>query len=1522
MSGKRYYSEDQAAASSSRPRKKFHHGSGNTLSHDCYTVAWICALPLEMSAARAMLDDVHQALPQDVNDSNCYALGTIGKHRVTIACLPDGHYGTNNAAIVFTNLRRTFRNIQLGLMVGIGGGAPSKADLRLGDIVVGSAVIQHDMGKAMSDGLFNRTSIPRPVPSSVSTVISSLRSKHSSISSRVPSILRERSEALNGFERPVSTDRLFVATYRHESSTPDCTSCDQSKLVQRTHRISNDPVIHYGAIASGNQVIKDSSTRDKLAEELDVICFEMEAAGMMDICPCLPVRGICDYSDSHKAKEWQKYAAATAAAYAREFLEELAVCKVVSEHQQQLQIYLDEKDKECLRDLRITNPEDDKEMIIKAKGGLLVESYCWVMANEGYQQWAKDNQRRLLWVKGDPGKGKTMLLCGIINELESSTAPDSVFYFFCQASEPRLRSASSVLRGLIWFLARRRPNLISHIRKEYDDSGKDVFKDHNAWQALSNIMASMLDDETTSDCIFLVDAIDECLDDRERLIEFVTRFSFTSNAKWIISSRNWPEIEAQLDGVAASRLHLELNHASIAVAVRRFITRRVDDLAKKKRYTQSTSDAVQEHLLSNANDTFLWVSLVCEELAKYNVLPHHTSKVLQSFPAGLNRLYQRMINELLDSRDEDVCKAILAVVTTAFEPLSLAELATSDERLTPFRFDLQTLSSIATCCGSFLTIRNDVVYTVHQSVRDYLVKSSVIFPSGVAAQHYSTFHSTMDRMQATLHRNLYSVSDDSLYLDEISKPPSSPLDSIRYGCIYWVDHLHKSASHAIEKSVPNDLKDLAEDALRFILAHRVLCDTLPLQLYDSALIFSPEQSHIRQSFASEISASISISTSSFQQWDASLFTIPYIADFGSELRVSPDGQSLAMRHDDNTILILDSVTRETITTFKSHQNKPSVVGFDAMGKHLATANANGSGGKTVLIWNIHNGECIKQFDIHGDILAFSQDRMFLASAELRGLVHVYDPWDGSGKYTVDLGYGKGWIEWIDFGFTESGSPCFVSIICTYPSRGHRFAVVTQDPRTGQEIARALLADEWRDAALDPGGKRLLIAQKSGLQLWDGKVLVYLPLPEHFGFPSRIAWAPGGQSFAVAIHDAVILCEPTTETIIRRIPLPDMEAEVRLCYVNETALALLDRPSLKMLRVNSKLSAATLVYEQEVKAVENLNPGPNGQLELTRRKANNEIIITAVDGSLQRLHIRDSYSTSEASFSHDHYYAFVGDSGLINIWNTHSRRCLHKLSGNANDYKSLPIHVEFNPSGQLLSVNHDDGRIRIWNPKNGRCLHTSSFQHVPFIHKLAASIDGRIAVVSRYSHLEGLLSILDLGCMDVPKAEWALKNALALSFGSNGMLAVLWDLDAVSLDAVYLSILNVNLGVCVRTYVLPWDAQNAQYLRFKPGSNSQINVNHGVLDLDLERHTEVEEEVDEEKSKVHSRNALSPVWSQEYLRIVSTGDEVWLMRGSKKVLWIHRPLASNIKVTANFDTGLSMVSMMYNSHALIIHVRGN
>ncbi len=283
-------------------------------SPEDYTVAWVCALPLELTAARAVLEEEH-SLPagwnQSHHDDNVYVLGSIAHHKVVMACLPQ--YGTNNAAIVATNLKRSFPNVGVTLMVGIGGGCPSQADLYLGDIVVGTRVMQYDMGKVVAGGRFEETAVPKTPGQLLDAAVVSLRSTNGS-ALRVP---------FRNLSRPRLPDRLFRSSYQHLPSAPTCDSCDPDELLPRPARSSDEPKIHWGVIASGNRVMKDAAARDDIANRLKALCFEMEAAGIMDNTQCLPIRGICDYSDSHKNKDWQKYAAATAAAYAKELLEVL-----------------------------------------------------------------------------------------------------------------------------------------------------------------------------------------------------------------------------------------------------------------------------------------------------------------------------------------------------------------------------------------------------------------------------------------------------------------------------------------------------------------------------------------------------------------------------------------------------------------------------------------------------------------------------------------------------------------------------------------------------------------------------------------------------------------------------------------------------------------------------------------------------------------------------------------------------------------------------------------------------------------------------------------------------------------------------------------------------------------------------------------------------------------------------------------------------------------------------------------------
>ncbi|KIL87805.1 hypothetical protein FAVG1_08684 [Fusarium avenaceum] len=304
--------------------------------HSSYTVGILCALPLELLAVRVLLDTKHQSPRYIRGDSNTYALGTMSNHMVVAACLPSGEYGTNAAADSASNMKRTFPNIEFCLLVGIGGGAPTHTiDIRLGDVVVSlpttkyPGVIQYDRGKEIEGNTFELTGSLHPPPRCLMTAISSLRSNPDLPSNALQSSLEEVTRRV---------PEPLASKYQHPGQDQDwlqkavCVACQRqeecpnrdSHLYKRAHRSTSQPEIHYGLIASGNRVLKDASVRDRWAQEYGILCFEMEAAGVMNTFPCLVIRGICDYADSYKDKRLQHYAAATAAAYAKLLLEHTA----------------------------------------------------------------------------------------------------------------------------------------------------------------------------------------------------------------------------------------------------------------------------------------------------------------------------------------------------------------------------------------------------------------------------------------------------------------------------------------------------------------------------------------------------------------------------------------------------------------------------------------------------------------------------------------------------------------------------------------------------------------------------------------------------------------------------------------------------------------------------------------------------------------------------------------------------------------------------------------------------------------------------------------------------------------------------------------------------------------------------------------------------------------------------------------------------------------------------------------------
>ena len=301
--------------------------------HD-YHVGWICAQNIELSAAMAMLDEEYEMMTgQDPHDHNSYVLGRIQKHNVVMACMPEGVDGLVPAANVAKDMARTFPRLRVGLMVGIGGGIPNLSkgvDIRLGDVVVSKpektwgGVVQYDKGKAEHGGQFVlKGQLNQPPPLLLQTLCQ-LQARHEMDPSEVSGYMKEAIERHpkmkeTGFTFPTDDDCLHCSVCNHsiESPAPSCEGLHTKRKPRKDH----EPAIHYGIIASGNQAVKDAAVRDRLRDQFGAFSVEMEAAGLMNELPCLVIRGICNYADAHKNDAWHPYAAMTAAAYTKEFLQ-------------------------------------------------------------------------------------------------------------------------------------------------------------------------------------------------------------------------------------------------------------------------------------------------------------------------------------------------------------------------------------------------------------------------------------------------------------------------------------------------------------------------------------------------------------------------------------------------------------------------------------------------------------------------------------------------------------------------------------------------------------------------------------------------------------------------------------------------------------------------------------------------------------------------------------------------------------------------------------------------------------------------------------------------------------------------------------------------------------------------------------------------------------------------------------------------------------------------------------------------
>lgn len=471
---------------------------------------------------------------------------------------------------------------------------------------------------------------------------------------------------------------------------------------------------------------------------------------------------------------------------------------------------LDENDRQCLLDLgsELTDPRDDRIRIEASKDGLLEGLCSWVLKDPAFVDWWTYDELRLLWIHGDPGKGKTMMMMAIIDEvskrLQDQPGSNVLAYFFCQDTNSKLNTTVSVLRGLIFQLVDQEKTLIRHVREKYDSAGARLFRDENALFALQEVLSNILKDQSLGNVYFMVDALDECDAEIYDLLKWIIRTNseISPKIKWLTTSRNQPASLERLARGHKLRKTIELNSLHVAPAVAGFIDHKVKELAESMLYSSELQVSVRKSLLEKAEDTFLWVALVCQELRQKDVLPYRVESFLEKVPTGLVPLYERMLNQILHQKDEDAvepCRRVLCTVALASRPLNLKEIAF-------FSQISAGTHELVSFCGSFITIRQDIAYLVHQSAKDFLCDRSgnaKIFSSGQEHEHAITASLCLNAMSSNLKQDVCNLNDPGRYLSNINKIRIDTYISshVQYACLYWVEHLQQAGSSEQERLI-------------------------------------------------------------------------------------------------------------------------------------------------------------------------------------------------------------------------------------------------------------------------------------------------------------------------------------------------------------------------------------------------------------------------------------------------------------------------------------------------------------------------------------------------------------------------------------------------------------------------------------------------------------------------------------------------------------------------------------------------
>ncbi|WZH42297.1 uncharacterized protein QYS62_003288 [Fusarium acuminatum] len=1046
--------------------------------------------------------------------------------------------------------------------------------------------------------------------------------------------------------------------------------------------------------------------------------------------------------------------------------------------------------KQLLKALRSTDPRLDKLRIQGTNGGLLKESYMWILETPEFLAWLnEDHESRLLWIKGDPGKGKTMLLCGIIDELLPSTRlenPESLVslsYFFCQATHPDLRNSTAVLQGLIYLLVMQQPCLASHLQ---DWQGHNTAH-RNSWFETEILFRKIVADPALQEAYLIVDALDECLEDLDCFLEVIS--CSIPHVKWVVSSRIRVEIEEHFQTLSTLGLSLELHEESVSQAISYFIDYRTHVLVKKKRLKSSIAEEVHRHLTQHAHGTFLWVALVCRELEKCR--PWEISKQLLQLPENLTKLYARMMDQIRTSKSYETYIRLLAVASTVFRPITFSEVIAMEEQL---NLDEETLPDVVWECGSFLTWKEQTIVFVHQSAKDFLLKEPSLFQFGLAHHHYDLFQKSISVLKS-LHKDMYHMIYPGVSLDSAirNRPKPDPLDSLVYAAVFWADHIREAHQLSIqdgtEEKIPFVdtiynfisekslfwlealslsqnlsaagkallfLKDLPtqvlsqpavisliEDALRFLLFLNPIIESYPLQIYASGLLFSPKKSLIRNLFEQHTPKFISRRPRVDDIWSPilSVFETPPETEI-STMSFSPTSEMLVITTSDSQLLIWNVSSGYIHKRSKFDNATLLTTSPDLQWLAVITMRYSSNAEKHVQdaleVRELDSNDALWTRTLNGRqalAMKISPDSRWLAMC-YKDELHVYDGEGGTPRsWPLQLELDKEPSDITPWRM-EFSSDCALLLLLYY---NHGYGILVSDLRTGtqykcpdSEREFTKIGEDINDAKFVPNTHLVMICDNEMcIYLWDflkGECNEWLMNDDYV---DCLAYSHADSWMATISDKEVMLLCRDQRTLLRQLELPDDEGlyAIEVSY-DDTKIAVCSRTTIWVLDVGIIMGTEPSSDEQKEICPHILNDGIS--------IAYNDLFTTIeienpIEGAITTLDIRDSLreSVNVIALSPEGRLLAYSDGSSIHIRDLYRGHLRYSFEVHA-EAEYIAISSEIGGDGQWIAVCMPFGVV-VWHIDPGQFHRLIKFPDESGRHPARAFFVGTRLAVSWCFH---------------------------------------------------------------------------------------------------------------------------------------------------------------------------------------------